>query len=121
MKDLLVLVAHLLTTIVKLLKPGGTRAVVAESLLLIGTKRREYLDHVLFWNRFDLRRKLNEFKTYYNQGRIHSSLSGKTPYEQGGSCPPKLVDLGHFTWTACFLGTGALFLSYPPCFRVVNR
>ncbi len=34
MKDLLVLLAHLLTTIAKLLGPGGTRAVVADSLLM---------------------------------------------------------------------------------------
>ncbi len=34
MKDLLVLLAHLLTTIAKLLGPGGARAVVADSLLM---------------------------------------------------------------------------------------
>jgi hypothetical protein len=34
MKDLLVLLAHLLTTIAKLLGPGGIRAVVADSLLM---------------------------------------------------------------------------------------
>jgi putative transposase len=34
MKDLFVLVAHLLTTLVKLMKPGGMRSVMAESLLL---------------------------------------------------------------------------------------
>jgi putative transposase len=34
MKDLLLLIVHLLTTIAKLLAPGGIRAVVAESLLL---------------------------------------------------------------------------------------
>ena len=34
MKDLLVLLAHLLTTITKLLGPGGTKAVVADSLLM---------------------------------------------------------------------------------------
>ena len=34
MKDLLVLVAHLITTIAKLLGPGGARAVVADSLLI---------------------------------------------------------------------------------------
>ena len=34
MKDLLVLLAHLLTTIAKLLGPGVTRAVVADSLLM---------------------------------------------------------------------------------------
>jgi hypothetical protein len=31
---------------------------------LIGTMRREFLDHVLFWNARDLERKLAEFKTY---------------------------------------------------------
>jgi len=34
MKDLLVLIAHLLTTVAKLLGPGGARAVVADSLLM---------------------------------------------------------------------------------------
>jgi putative transposase len=34
MKDLLVLIAHLLTTIARLLGPGGTRAVVADNLLM---------------------------------------------------------------------------------------
>ena len=29
---------------------------------LIGTIRREYLDQTLFWNRFDLSRKLSEFR-----------------------------------------------------------
>ena len=34
MKDLLILLAHLLTTIAKLMGPGGARAVVADSLLM---------------------------------------------------------------------------------------
>ena len=34
MKDIVVLLAHLLTTIAKLLGPGGARAVVADSLLM---------------------------------------------------------------------------------------
>ena len=34
MKDLLVLLAHLLTTIDKLLGPGGAKAIVADSLLM---------------------------------------------------------------------------------------
>ncbi len=34
MKDLLALLAHLLTTIAKLLRPGGAWAVVADSLLM---------------------------------------------------------------------------------------
>ena len=34
MRDLLLLVIHLLVTLAKLLRPGGARAVVAESLVL---------------------------------------------------------------------------------------
>jgi len=34
MQDLLILLAHLLTTIAKLLGPGGARAIVADSLLM---------------------------------------------------------------------------------------
>jgi len=34
MKDLLILLMHLLTTVAKLLGPGGARAVVADSLLM---------------------------------------------------------------------------------------
>ncbi len=46
---------------------------------LIGTTRREFLDHVLFWNRRDLERKLADFQAYYNAARIHASLGGNTP------------------------------------------
>jgi putative transposase len=65
MKDLLVLLAHLLTTIAKLLGPGGARAVVADSLLMkqqlliLNRSRRRApnfspLDRVLlgFWSLF---------------------------------------------------------------------
>jgi len=33
---------------------------------LIGTIRRDFMDHVLFWNATDLTRKLEAFKHYYN-------------------------------------------------------
>ena len=46
---------------------------------LIGTMRREFLDHVLFWNARDLERKLADFQTYYNTARSHASLEGHTP------------------------------------------
>ena len=35
----------------------------------IGTVRREYLDHALFWNSLDLQRKLDRFKRNYNSAR----------------------------------------------------
>ena len=46
---------------------------------LIGTIRREFLDHVLFWNGRDLERKLADFQDYYNAARGHASLDGQTP------------------------------------------
>ena len=46
---------------------------------LIGTMRREFLDHVLFWNARDFERKLAEFQVYYNATRGHASLEGHTP------------------------------------------
>ncbi len=46
---------------------------------LIGTVRREYLDHVFFWNTIDLTRKLGAFANYYNMHRVHPSLNGTTP------------------------------------------
>ena len=128
MRDFLVLAIHLVVTLAKLLRPGGAKAVAAESLVLkqqliisnrgrsrapnlanlrvpeideiksvphvpvshpfverlIGAIRREYLDQTLFWNRFDLARKLNEFRDYYNAHRVHRSLGGSTPPERAG-------------------------------------
>ena len=46
---------------------------------LIGTVRREYLDHILFWTTADLENKLLDFKTYFNNHRTHDSLGGRTP------------------------------------------
>ncbi|MDA9983194.1 integrase core domain-containing protein, partial [Gammaproteobacteria bacterium] len=46
---------------------------------LIGTIRREYLDHILFWNAQDLARKLMDFRRYYNRDRVHQSLGERRP------------------------------------------
>jgi putative transposase len=51
---------------------------------LIGTMRREFLDHVLFWNARDLERKLADFQTYYNAARGHAALEGHTPLTFAG-------------------------------------
>ena len=66
----------------------------------IGTVRREFLDHVLFWNARDLERKLAEFRRYYNEARFHSSLKGYTPstFEDKRSMTP--ADLRKVRWTA---------------------
>jgi transposase InsO family protein len=46
---------------------------------LIGTLRREYLDHTLFWTAADLENKLLDFRTFFNNHRTHTSLEGRTP------------------------------------------
>jgi transposase InsO family protein len=45
---------------------------------LIGTLRREYLDHMLFWTTVDLENKLLDFRTYFNHHRTHTSREGRT-------------------------------------------
>jgi hypothetical protein len=65
---------------------------------LIGTIRGEYLDHVLFWNATDLERKLNTFKDYYNDYRVHASLEGRTPDQIGTGASPLPASLVRFSW-----------------------
>jgi putative transposase len=65
---------------------------------LIGTIRREFLDHVLIWNAVDLERKLEEFRNYYNEHRVHQSLNGSTPGERSGQPPPARAILDHYAW-----------------------
>ena len=65
---------------------------------LIGTFRREYLDHILFWNTQDLERKLVDFRRYYNQDRVHQSLGGKTPAFVSGDTQPLRAKLGNYSW-----------------------
>ncbi len=64
---------------------------------LIGTIRREYLDHLLFWNESDLERKLNAFKSYNNDSRIYQSLKEQT-LEEVGEPPSPWVDFKYFVW-----------------------
>lgn len=65
---------------------------------LIGTIRRECLGQTFFWNSLDLQRKLDDFKDYYNQYRVHSSLDGDTPVEHCGKYPKKSIKLNTYSW-----------------------
>jgi hypothetical protein len=62
------------------------------------TIRREYLDRVFFWNAVDLARKLGEFRDYYNEHRVHSSLGGTTPAQRAGASSPAPASLDHHAW-----------------------
>jgi hypothetical protein len=46
---------------------------------LIGTLRRECLDHVIVWNERSLRRTLGLFLAYYHEWRTHLSLDKDAP------------------------------------------
>ena len=65
---------------------------------LIGTVRREYRDQVLFWNETDLERKLDDFKIYYNEKRIHTSLEGQTPAQAAGRIADPTLNLANYRW-----------------------
>jgi len=65
---------------------------------LIGTIRREFLDHTLFWNAADLERKLELFKDYYNHSRTHASLDGNTPAEISDGHQPLHAKLSNYSW-----------------------
>ena len=65
---------------------------------LIGTIRREYLDHVLFWTAADLERKLAEFTVYYNEYRVHDALDGHPPSHAARDGPRDCVSLSHYRW-----------------------
>ena len=62
---------------------------------LIGTIRREYLDHMLFWTSADLENKLLDFRTYFNHHRTHHSRQGRTP---DMPVSPPVAKLRAFCW-----------------------
>jgi putative transposase len=67
---------------------------------LIGTIRREFLDHVLFWNARDLERKLADFQAYYNAARSHASLEGHTPLTFAGGHAVPRAELNNVRWVS---------------------
>ena len=67
---------------------------------VIGSCRREMLDHTLFWNERDLQNKLNHFKHYYNKTRAHWSLDGYTPVQKAdpNKTTPRVANLERYRW-----------------------
>jgi putative transposase len=54
---------------------------------LIGTLRRECLDHVIVWNERSLRRTLKSFMAYYHEWRPHLSLEKDAPIPRAAQPP----------------------------------
>jgi len=65
---------------------------------LIGTIRREYLDRQFFLNSVDLTRKLEAFRDYYNEFRVHRSLDGTMPAQCAGMVQPSSAALNSCAW-----------------------
>ena len=65
---------------------------------LIGTIRREYLDHVFFWNARDLERKLVDFANFYNRKRAHHSLGGVSPAVVSGEPRNRRANIRDYSW-----------------------
>jgi hypothetical protein len=62
---------------------------------LIGSIRREPLDHTFFWTATDLENKLREYQCYYNECRTHSGKSGATPIVNTDG---KIIDINDCRW-----------------------
>jgi len=56
---------------------------------LIGSIRRECLDHLIVFNERQLRRILREYFAYYNEGRPHQSLETNAPVAREVEPPAK--------------------------------
>jgi len=64
---------------------------------LIGSIRRECLDHVIVLDQDHLRRILSEYFAYYHEARLHLSLERNSPFPRP-VCPPaqgKIVAKGY--------------------------
>jgi transposase InsO family protein len=60
---------------------------------LIGSIRRECLDHVVVWNEDHLRHVLDEYANYYNRTRTHLALSKDAPLRRAVERVGALVSL----------------------------
>ena len=59
---------------------------------LIGSVRRELLDHTFFWTASDLENRLGQYQRYYNGQRTQSGRDGTTPADfMGGRGDPQSV------------------------------
>ena len=62
---------------------------------LIGSVRRELLDHTFFWTQTDLENKLRSYQRYFNENRCHSSRDGATPTE---TFDEQTINLNKYRW-----------------------
>ena len=64
---------------------------------VIGSLRRECLDHVIVWNERSLRRHLQQYLAYYHEWRTHLSLDKDAPAPRAEQPPDcgTIVEVPH--------------------------
>jgi putative transposase len=65
---------------------------------LIRICRNELLDQVLFFNKYDLLAKLNNFQQYFNESRTHMGISNNTPYQKYSNKKINTIKLNIYGW-----------------------
>ena len=65
---------------------------------LIGTVRRELLDKTLYWNAYDLQKKLELFQNYYNEERCHHGIDGVTPLKKTDEQSRNVISINDYRW-----------------------
>jgi hypothetical protein len=60
-------------------------------------KRKRQESRAQIGKNWNLGRKLEEFRTYYNENRVHQSLSGRTPANDLANRAAHAV-LDHYAW-----------------------
>ena len=65
---------------------------------LIGSVRREYLDRLFFWNTRDLQRKLDQYRDYFNEHRVHAGIDGDLPNQRADEIEPRIASLENYSW-----------------------
>jgi hypothetical protein len=80
---------------------------------LIGSIRRELLDHTFFWTATDLENKLRDYQCYYNEHRSHCGRDGDTPVT---TADRKVIDINRHRWQRHCRGLFEL----PVAVKVIN-
>ena len=62
---------------------------------VFGSVRRELLDQTFFCTATDLKNKLKDYQSYYNEHRCHSSRNGATPAQSNGD---NVISLDNYRW-----------------------
>jgi hypothetical protein len=68
---------------------------------MIGTLRRECLDHVVIFGEAHLRRILSAYAAYYNQTRTHLALDKDASLQRNGSAKSR----SFLSWPGCITNT----------------